>query len=244
MEFQMTRIYNTTTGAVTDISIVEDGIHLERDILGNMDITGDGTGIFSVADDGPSNEDEAQADNAGCSYYGDDEAVTWWTDYVNGYNATQGEIDELPELLDDHDLADIAKLLDGSETDTQSDITRIVEWLRGEPNDHEMERAVFQENHEKLTNIVAFLKDATVGEAQYLLENDLIDFDTLASEPEDRHTGASDTGGGETVYLLYDNIIVAIYPQVEPTAWDKHMANAVQWRDIVSGVNGNTAIAA
>ena len=147
----MTKIYNTTTGQSTDISILQDGIHCEGDILGNMDITSDGTGVFAVADDGPSSEDEAQADSAGCSYYGDNESVTWWTDYVNGYNATQDDLNTAREEIEDSDKS-AAEIVAELKIDPRQDqdVNKILDWLTDNEVDYETERGAFLDKLEEL----------------------------------------------------------------------------------------------
>lgn len=143
----MTKIYNTTTGKATDISILLNGIHCEGDILGNMDITGNGTGIYRVADDGPSKADEAEADDAGCNYYGDSEAVTWWVDYVNGYNATLSDITDIRSEITFSEKSDeeISESLSIDYSKHNTATGAIITWLTDNDVDHDAERGAFVE---------------------------------------------------------------------------------------------------
>ena len=143
----MTKIYNATTGTAHNISIMQDGIHCEDDILGNMAITGPDTGIHAVADDGPSCADEAEAEHFGCRYYGDDEAVTWWVDYVRGYNATLSDISDAKVDIEysGKSAEDIAEALGIDYSRHNTAKGAIIEWLKDNQVDYENERGAFEE---------------------------------------------------------------------------------------------------
>jgi hypothetical protein len=96
--------YVTPSGVpvTADLSIIVDGIHIERDVLGNMDITGPGTGIHRVNPSLFAVGIEADASDAGAYWYADDEeSATWWIDYVEGYNDTLANIAEIKDALAD-----------------------------------------------------------------------------------------------------------------------------------------------
>lgn len=121
-------IDNAGNGHTVDLSIIQDAVHCEMDVLGNMGLLMPGNNVIDVrginAD--PEGDDmealivEVQptapittdalrafiraAQDAGCAVAAlDDDTATWWREYVEGYIATRDEIAEVMEQYRDLD---------------------------------------------------------------------------------------------------------------------------------------------
>lgn len=154
----MTTIFDAKNKKIYDISIMYGDIHIEGDILGNMNICSDGTGIYRVSqdwDDGNGSVDDKAAFDAGCTYYGDAESVQWWVTYVNGYNVTLDDIESARGEIADSDKSAEAIAADlevkfgirGYQDDATA---AIIEWLQDSQVDYEDERAAFCAKLEEL----------------------------------------------------------------------------------------------
>lgn len=153
--------YLTDSGepAIADLSTA-DGAH--RDVLGNMGLCGNGTGVHRVTDEDDS-AIAADAAAAGCDYYADDAvSAQWWLDYVEGYNQTLADMAQARDMLADLDadaMAELGQSLDADPRWLDTDaVGAILAALHGSPNDYESERAEFEANFETMREFVDSLE--------------------------------------------------------------------------------------
>ena len=174
----MTSIYYIDadgTARDADLSIIDPrtGTRCEIDILGNMGITSSGTGVHRVPQDDDECDDELQraALQAQATFYADDaEAAQWWVDYVHGYTATQADVQEIKNELNELDAQVLRAITidflgndlahPGRSFSDDELVYALVNALHDGANDYEDERRVFTKNLENLRAALARVLDA------------------------------------------------------------------------------------
>ena len=163
-EMKLHYIDNSGASRIADLSILADGLHIEADVLGSMDIYASGTGIHRVNndlldDDQPERALAALA--AGADAWADTaEVAAWWINYVEGVNDTSDDVVEieceLAELSDD-DLLALAIAVGANQRTIASGhtIMAITEWLHGSWVEYDEERPAFEERLDELRAAMA-----------------------------------------------------------------------------------------
>lgn len=148
------KIYNTTS---KEVEILD----ASNDVLGNMNIFGEGTGIYKVSDDEETqNADDVAAFKSGCHAYGDENSIAWWRAYDEGISDIEKKSEEIEDLLKDLELEkldEIAKVLElevGRYGGDWQIIPMIVRWMVENAVDYEDEHAAFLSRYEQVKELL------------------------------------------------------------------------------------------
>lgn len=149
-----TLYYIDAAGAAqqADLGIIVDCINIAGDVLGNMSITADGTGIHATPDwdEDCATDLQRAALAAGARWYADSaDDAQWWIEYVDGCNATQSDIEDLRDELDDmsdEDVSAVARTVGADDRIISQGypVQAIIEWLSGDTVGYAGERAAFE----------------------------------------------------------------------------------------------------
>lgn len=165
------------TPKLADLAIIDPATdcRIEGDVLGNMDIFGEGTGVHRAHD--PEEGGDTNTPNTalmmGADIYADNEAsALWWIEYVNGYRATQDDCIELRAELAEMDfemlhaiasewMSESAMKKIGARPGRENEmIFWVIDSLHHTGGDYEMERREFIDHHEHLRDVIEIIKRA------------------------------------------------------------------------------------